>query len=66
MVGQAPRSGSVDWLPCRDGKYRPVEGGTFPLAHEDSARVGRLRAYGNALDAATAQAFIGVWMEAMQ
>jgi DNA (cytosine-5)-methyltransferase 1 len=22
-----------DWLPCRDGKARPVEPGTFPLAH---------------------------------
>ena len=21
-----------DWLPCRDGKWRPVEPGTFPLA----------------------------------
>jgi DNA (cytosine-5)-methyltransferase 1 len=38
-----------DWLPCRDGKARPVEPGTFPLAHGVSARVGRLRAYGNAI-----------------
>jgi DNA (cytosine-5)-methyltransferase 1 len=56
-------SGAVDWLPCRDGKYRPVEGGTFPLAHEDPQRVGRLRAYGNALDAATAQAFVEAFLE---
>ena len=38
-----------DWLYCRDGKWRPVESGTFPLAHGLSARVGRLRAYGNAI-----------------
>lgn len=56
-------SGAVDWLPCRDGKRRPVEGGTFPLANEDTQRVGRLRAYGNALDAATAQAFVEAFLE---
>ena len=38
-----------DWLPCRDGKSRPVEPGTFPLAHGVPARVGRLRGYGNAI-----------------
>jgi DNA (cytosine-5)-methyltransferase 1 len=39
----------ADWIYCRDGKYRPVEPGTFPLAHGVSNRVGRLRAYGNAI-----------------
>ena len=39
----------ADWLPCRDGKARPVEPGTFPLAHGLPARVGRLRGYGNAI-----------------
>ncbi len=39
----------ADWLPCRDGKARPVEPGTFPLAHGVPARVGRLRGYGNAI-----------------
>ena len=47
-----------DWLLCRDGKWRPVEPGTFPLAHGAPARVGRLRAYGNAINAKAAQAFI--------
>ena len=55
--------GLIDWLPCRDGKVRPVESGTFPLAHADTQRVGRLRAYGNALDAATAQAFVEAFLE---
>jgi DNA (cytosine-5)-methyltransferase 1 len=39
----------ADWLFCRDGKWRPVEPGTFPLAHGLPARVGRLRGYGNAI-----------------
>ena len=50
--------GDVDWLLCRDGKWRPVEPGTFPLAHGAPARVGRLRGYGNAIVAPQAQAFV--------
>lgn len=49
---------AADWLHCRDGKWRPVEPGTFPLAHGAAARVGRLRAYGNAIVPQVAQAFI--------
>lgn len=48
----------ADWLGCRDGKWRPVEPGTFPLAHGAPARVGRLRAYGNAINAEAARIFI--------
>ncbi|MBU9579016.1 DNA cytosine methyltransferase [Ralstonia mannitolilytica] len=48
----------ADWLLCRDGKWRPVEPGAFPLAHGAPARVGRLRAYGNAINAEAALAFI--------
>lgn len=48
----------ADWLGCRDGKWRPVEPGTFPLAHGATSRVVRLRAYGNAINAKAAQAFI--------
>jgi DNA (cytosine-5)-methyltransferase 1 len=64
LVGSASASGApvlgrnvADWLFCRDGKWRPVEPGTFPLAYAAPARVGRLRAYGNALDAETATQF---------
>ncbi len=53
----------ADWLFCRDGKWRPVEPGTFPLAHGAPARVGRLRAYGNALTLGQAQIFIECLME---
>lgn len=48
----------ADWLLCRDEKWRPVEPGAFPLANGAAARVGRLRAYGNALNAEAAKAFI--------
>jgi len=54
----------VDWLLCQDGKWRCVESGTFPLAHGAPARVGRLRAYGNAINAYQAQIFIESAMEA--
>ena len=53
----------ADWLLCRDGRWRPVEPGTFPLAHGAASRVGRLRAYGNGLNLAQATAFIAAYME---
>ena len=60
-TAHAPMLGrdAADWLYCRDGKWRPVEPGTFPLVDQTPARVGRLRAYGNALDAETATQFVG-------
>jgi DNA (cytosine-5)-methyltransferase 1 len=54
----------ADWLGCRDDKWRPVQPGTFPLAHGAPARVGRLRAYGNAINAEAARVFIECVMEA--
>jgi DNA (cytosine-5)-methyltransferase 1 len=53
----------ADWLFCRDGKWRAVEPSTFPLADGASARVGRLRGYGNAIVAQVAQTFIESMME---
>ena len=55
----------ADWLFCRDGKWRPVGPGTFPLAHGAPARVGRLRGYGNAINASQAQGFIEAYLEVM-
>lgn len=51
---------NVDWIRCRDDKWRPVEPETFPLAHAGafSNRVGLLRGSGNALNLAQAQHFI--------
>jgi DNA (cytosine-5)-methyltransferase 1 len=69
-TGSATAPGAVngfwadaDWLPCRDGKWRPVEPGTFPLAHGAPARVGRLRAYGNAIVSEVAREFVAAYME---
>jgi len=53
----------LEWLPCRDGKLRPTQPGLFPLAHGAASRVGRLRAYGNAIVAPLAAEFIRAYME---
>jgi len=48
----------AEWVACRDGKSRPVEPGTFPLAHGVPNRVGKLRGYGNAINPHVAATFI--------
>lgn len=52
-----------DEIWCIDGRTRPVEPGTFPLAHGVANRVGLLRGYGNSLVAPQAQAFIEACLE---
>jgi DNA (cytosine-5)-methyltransferase 1 len=69
--GQTPECGgdslnpwaACDWIPCRDGKLRPVEPGSFPLAHGVPARVGRLRGYGNAIVPQVAAEFIAAYLD---
>ncbi|EBB7650417.1 DNA cytosine methyltransferase [Salmonella enterica subsp. enterica serovar Oranienburg] len=56
----------ADWLFCRDGKWRPVKPGLKPLVNGTPGRVGQLRAYGNAIVAPVAEAFIRAYMEATQ
>jgi len=46
-----------------DGAGRLVEPGIQPLAHGSAGRVGRLRAYGNAINAEAARVFIEAVME---
>ena len=55
----------ADWLFCRDGKWRPVKSGTKPLANGVAGRVGQLRAYGNAIVAPVAEAFITAYMDSV-
>jgi DNA (cytosine-5)-methyltransferase 1 len=52
-----------DLVWCRDGKRRPVEPGTFPLAHGVSGRVGLLRGYGNAIVPQVAAEFISAYLD---
>ncbi|WP_301740453.1 DNA cytosine methyltransferase [Klebsiella pneumoniae] len=52
----------ADWLHGRDGWWRPVRPGSFPLADGIPARVGRVRTYGNAINIEAAAAFIKSYM----
>jgi DNA (cytosine-5)-methyltransferase 1 len=52
-----------EWLECIDGKWRPVEPGTCPLAHGIPARMGRLRGYGNAIVPQVAAEFVRATMD---
>jgi DNA (cytosine-5)-methyltransferase 1 len=64
--GRGPLGGfwaGADWIACRDDKWRPVEPGTFPLAHGAATRVGRLRAYGNAIVKEAGAAVVAAYME---
>jgi|SRR5579863_3265366 len=54
-----------DWLLCRDERWRPVESGTFPLAHGVPNRVGRQRGYGNAINAQAAAHFLAAVLECL-
>lgn len=50
--------GDIDWLGCRDGRFRPIEPGTFPMANGVSQRVSKLRGIGNSIVPQLASAFI--------
>ncbi|WHE73226.1 DNA cytosine methyltransferase [Citrobacter freundii] len=52
-----------DWVFCRDGKWRPVKPGLKPLVDGVAGRVGQLRAYGNAIVAPVAEAFIAAYLD---
>jgi len=55
-----------DWLLCRDGRWRPVEPGTFPLADGISGRMGLLRGYGNAIVPPLAAEFVTAFLESLR
>jgi DNA (cytosine-5)-methyltransferase 1 len=56
--------GVVDWLLCRDARWRPVEPGTCPLVDASPARLGRLRLYGDAIDVEAFTNLIGAYLDA--
>lgn len=53
----------ADWLTGADGKARRIEPSIRLLAHGVPARVGKLRAYGNAIVPQVAAEVIGAYME---
>jgi DNA (cytosine-5)-methyltransferase 1 len=57
-------SDGVAWVRGADGKARRVEPGIRLLAHGVQARVGRLRAYGNAIVPQVAAEVIGAYLDA--
>ena len=52
-----------DVVHCTDAKARRFESGSFPLAHGVSNRVGRLRAYGNAINPWLAAEVLGAYLD---
>ena len=55
----------ASWIGCTDGKQRRTQPGIFPLAHGVPNRVGRLRAYGNAIVPQVFAEFIASYREAV-
>ena len=56
--------GRADWLLGRDGRFRPVEPGTSPMADGIPGRVELLRGYGDAIVPQLAAEFVSAFIEA--
>jgi len=62
-AGSANAWHNAEWINGHDGKARRVKPGIRLLAHGVSARVGKLRAYGNAIVPPLAAEIIGAYMD---
>jgi DNA (cytosine-5)-methyltransferase 1 len=56
-------SGAVEWVACRDGRWRPVEPGLSPLADAHPGRLAQLRLYGDAIDVEAFANLIGAYLD---
>jgi DNA (cytosine-5)-methyltransferase 1 len=63
LPGYANPWQDCELIQCSDGKARPTQPGLQPLAYGVSGRLGRLRAYGNAIVPQVAAEFIASYME---
>ncbi|HHO58538.1 MAG TPA: DNA cytosine methyltransferase [Oceanithermus profundus] len=52
------------WVRCADGKARPIEPGTLPLADGVPNRMAQIALYGNAIVPQVAEVFVRAFMEA--
>lgn len=57
------RWAAADWIGCRDGRWRPVEPGAFPVVDGTPERMDMLRAYGNAIVPPLAAAFVSAYLD---
>jgi DNA (cytosine-5)-methyltransferase 1 len=58
-----PLWAGVDWLLCRDSKWRPIESGLSPLVDASPARMVRLRGYGDGIDVEAFTNLIAAYMD---
>ena len=61
--GEPGQWDGIVWVYCKDKKIRPIKPGIQPLAYGVSARVGKLRAIGNAIVPQVAAEIITAYME---